>query len=73
MKFNCPKCGMELREQAGTCIHPFDPNYGIYLDCNNDRCPCLEVAGHGKTAKDAFDVIQAKFGIIKNTVVKLDK
>lgn len=64
---------MELREQAGTCIHPFDSNYGITLDCNNNECPCLEVAGHGKTAKDAFDVIHSKFGAIKNTVVKLDK
>lgn len=65
MKYTCPLCSGELTEQAGTCIHPDDAAYGITLYCPNQQCPSPEVAGHGDKAKDAYDVILAKFGIKK--------
>ena len=61
MKYVCPLCKTELREQIGDKLHPFDANYGITLDCPNKQCEAEEVMGHGHKAKDAFQVIVEKF------------
>lgn len=46
-------------------MHPNNPEYGIMLYCIHGdptgRNHPQEVAGHGKTIKDAYDVILSKF------------
>ena len=58
---NCPMCGIELSEFMGERMHPNDPKYGVTVACANPNCPAPEVMGHGKTAKEAWGVIQDKF------------
>lgn len=61
MKYNCPVCQIEMREQLGNYHHPGDATYGIFLSCGNANCKAQEVAGHGDTVKDAWKVVQDKF------------
>ena len=61
MNYNCPLCSAVLVETLGNSIHPGDAKFGMTLHCPSHACPAQEVAGHGDKAKDAFDVIQAKF------------
>ncbi len=61
IKYNCPLCNMELREQVGEKMHPNNPEYGISLDCSSDACPAQEVMGHGKNSKEAYEIIIQKF------------
>jgi len=61
MTFNCPLCSAELVEQVGSSLHPGDAKYGVSLHCPSLQCPAQEVAGHGDSAKLAFEVIQDKF------------
>lgn len=61
MKYICPICKTELREQIGDKLHPFNIDYGTTLDCPNKQCLSEEVMGHGDKLKDAFQVILDKF------------
>lgn len=61
MKYACPICKTELKEQLGNKLHPFDTNYGVTLFCANKQCSAEEVMSHGDKAKDAFQVIVDKF------------
>ena len=63
MKYNCPICNAELREQFGDHLHPGDPKHGVKLDCINPVCPPQEVMGHGDKAADAFKVICDRFSV----------
>ena len=57
-EFNCPMCEGELKSAPGTRI---DPNDGVTLYCPNATCPAQEVEGHGRTEKDAFEIIKQKY------------
>lgn len=68
MEYKCPVCGMVLTEVAGESVHPGDRDYGVTLYCSAGyplMCSAQEVAGHGKNAKDAFEVITNKFNFKK--------
>lgn len=63
--YKCPLCQSELVESINR--HPSHPNLppgmaqGITLWCSGRACPAQEVIGHGKNAKEAWEVIQMKF------------
>ena len=61
MKYNCPVCNVELIELMGETMHKNNPAFGVTLSCHNTDCSAQEVMGHGKNAKDAWEVIQGKF------------
>lgn len=61
MKYNCPLCRHELAEMAGESIHPGNSEYGVSLWCPNHTCSAQDVSGHGRKAKDAYEVIVSKF------------
>lgn len=72
--YNCPMCNEELTEYLGERMHLGDRAYGITLGCENMECSAQEVIGHGKKAKDAYDVIVAKFiGREKSDSKRVDK
>jgi len=60
MKYNCPVCGGELREQVGNAMHPGDPKFGILLDCPHLNCPAQEIMGHGDNVKGAYEIVMAR-------------
>ena len=61
----CPCCDEPLMKAFGNQLHPGDKNYGVGLYCAHGDPDAKkhpqEVAGHGKTDKDAYAVILAKF------------
>jgi hypothetical protein len=57
----CPICNSELVTQWGNQMHPNDDNYGVSVFCNNKECAAQEVAGHGDTAKQAYQIVREKF------------
>lgn len=61
MNYPCPLCQQELTELFGESVHPNDIAYGVTLTCKNIQCPAQEVSGHGKSAKEAFGIVQDKF------------
>jgi hypothetical protein len=61
-EYNCPLCQTVLTPLQGDGINPVN---GWYLYCANKSCPAQEVSGHGKTVKDAFEVIGEKFDHVK--------
>lgn len=42
-------------------MHPGDSDFGITLYCNNKQCTAQEVVGHGDNARQAYDVVLAKY------------
>jgi hypothetical protein len=61
----CPCCFEQLTQAFGNQLNPGNEKYGVMLYCEKGdptgRTHPQEVAGHGKTVKDAYDVILAKF------------
>jgi hypothetical protein len=55
-------CDANLSLYMGERMHPNDPKFGFTLSCPNPECPCQEVSGHGDNEKEAYAVIQHKFG-----------
>ncbi len=51
--------------------HPYHPNLpekmrdGVYLFCNNLECKAQEVLGNGKSVKEAYEVVTAKYPLEK--------
>lgn len=58
---NCPICKAPLVSMEGNTMHPGDSDFGITLYCNNKQCTAQEVVGHGDNARQAYDVVLAKY------------
>jgi len=54
-------CQATMKSVAGDHIHPGDPKFGWSVYCPSLPCPAQEVAGHGKTEKEAFEIVTDKF------------
>jgi hypothetical protein len=63
--YKCPICGAFLYSQVGTKI---DPNDGINVECTNVECSMADW-GHGKTAKDAFNIFRQKCGVDNERII----
>jgi len=66
----CPICNTQLNRQYGNSVHPNDPDFGVGLTCpqgdpDGKKHP-QDVSGHGKTEKEAYSVILAKFATPRN-------
>jgi hypothetical protein len=61
--YKCPLCQSILFSQKGDAINPFN-GYSVY--CANNLCMSKEVCGHGKTEKDAFEIVLVKYNCRKN-------
>lgn len=65
----CPVCKKPLRVDRGGSMDAYD---GFTVSCATpygngpDQCHAQEVAGHGKTIKDAFEVVTEKFRFALN-------
>ena len=59
--YKCPLCNGKLTSAVGCRGHENDENYGMTLFCPEIKCPAQEVMGHGKTEKDAYEIILEKF------------
>ncbi len=61
MNYPCPICKENMTRYDGEKMHPNDPKFGLTLLCENQKCTAQEVMGHGDKAKDAYEVVIAKF------------
>jgi len=59
--YQCPLCNDNLHSELGSTLHPLDPAFGVSVFCRNLKCPAQEVAGHGKSEKEAFEIVQSKY------------
>jgi hypothetical protein len=64
IEMNCPVCKKPLVTVRGGAIDPLD-GFTVYCATPHGKeigqCSAQEVSGHGRTAKDAFEVITDKF------------
>lgn len=61
-KYKCPVCTIEMVSHEGQVLNIRD---GVTVWCENVMCNAQEVSGHGKNAKDAYDVVLDKFKRMK--------
>jgi hypothetical protein len=56
--YNCPVCKAEMREFPGDALNVRN---GLTVYCASHTCPAQEVSGHGRTAKEAYEIVEDKF------------
>lgn len=69
----CPICGNEMITLPG---HKLDPNDGVTVRCENERCPTYEnVEGHGSNEKNAYEIACMKYkkGVLVRVELKTSK
>ena len=59
--YKCPVCEGLMNSAYGDHTHPGDEKFGVSVYCPHLTCPCQEVMGHGKTEKEAFEIVTDKF------------
>lgn len=72
----CPCCDSPLMKMFGGQMYPGDRNHGVTLYCEHGDPDAKkhpqEVSGHGKSDKDAYAVILAKFAGGKYNVDEIE-
>ena len=61
----CPVCAGPMNATDGDTLHPLDPKFGVFVYCPNWQCPAQECMGHGKSEKEAFEIVTQKYKLSK--------
>lgn len=57
-EFECPVCHKEMSVGMGD---GYNKENGVAVYCPHKDCPAQEVAGHGRTAKEAYIIVREKY------------
>jgi hypothetical protein len=53
-------CGVHLVSAPGNQLNALE---GVTVYCENPKCPCDEVSGHGTNEKSAYQIIKEKYRV----------